>query len=262
MKNIFDTHTHYTDNAFDEDRHELLASLPETGICGVINCGTDIRDSETSLALAHKYPYIYAAVGIHPHEAAKSNSSFLSFMRCFIEDEKVVALGEIGLDYHYDFSPRDVQKQIFRQQLELAKEYDLPVIIHDREAHSDTLAILNEFKPKGVLHCFSGSVEFARDALSLGLYIGLGGAVTFKNAKRPLEVASFVPSDMLLLETDCPYMTPHPHRGKRCDSSFITITAQKLAEVRGTDVRQILNQTADNARKLFNIKEQSNEKPK
>ncbi len=255
MKNIFDTHTHYTDSAFNNDRHELLASLPETGICAVINCGTDIHDSEKSLALANRYSYIYAAVGIHPHEAEKSNNNFLSRLQCLINDKRVVAVGEIGLDYHYDYSPRDIQKQVFIQQLELASRYDLPVIIHDREAHLDTLEILKEFKLRGVLHCFSGSVEFARDVLSLGLYIGLGGAVTFKSAKRPLEVASFVPSDMLLIETDCPYMTPHPYRGKRCDSSFIAYTAQKLAEVRGVDAQQIINQTADNARRLFKIEE-------
>lgn len=254
MDSIFDSHAHYTDSAFDTDRHELLASLSEAGVCGVINCSTDIEDCEKSRALANEYPFIYFAAGIHPHEAAQAKGDYIPSLRRLLADKKAVAVGEIGLDYHYDFSPRDIQKKVFCEQLYLAKELDMPVIIHDREAHADTLEILSEFMPKGVLHCFSGSAQTACEALSLGMYIGLGGAVTFKNAKKPLEVAACVPGDRLLIETDCPYMAPVPHRGKRCDSSFIPITAQKIAETRSTGVREILEQTAANARRLFNIR--------
>lgn len=255
MNNIFDSHAHYADSAFDADREKLLASLPETGICGVISCGTDIEVSKHSLALSRQYDYIYAAAGVHPHEAAKVSGDYLSDLRHLLADENTVAIGEIGLDYHYDFSPRDVQKKIFREQLELAIELDLPVIIHNREAHADTLEILKEYKPKGVLHCFSGSAQTAFEVLSLGIYIGFAGAVTFKNAKKPLEAAACVPLDRLLIETDCPYMAPVPHRGKRCDSSMIPLTAEKLAEVKNTDASEILCKTAENARRLFNIKE-------
>lgn len=251
MNNIFDSHAHYTDSAFDDDRHPLLAFLPKAGVCGIINCGTDIKDSKESVLLSHKYDFMYAAVGIHPHEASKTKNCYFAQLSELLADKKVVAIGEIGLDYHYDFSPREVQKRLFDEQLRLAKKFSLPVIIHNRKAHADTLEILKEHKPAGVLHCFSGSVEVLKEVLDLNMYIGLGGAVTFKNAKKVLAVAFAVPLDRLLIETDCPYMAPEPHRGERCNSSLIPFTAAKIAEIKNISVDEVLSVTARNAQRLF-----------
>lgn len=253
MNNIFDSHAHYDSDAFDADRKELLSALPEQGVCGIINCGSDMASSLKSLELADEFDYIYAACGVHPHEAEGCKRGYISVLEKLCKEKKCVAVGEIGLDYHYDFSPRDIQQKVFEEQLILAKELDLPVIIHDREAHEDTLNLLKKYKPKGVVHCFSGSVEMAKEIVKLGMYIGLGGAVTFKNARKPREVAEYVPSEMLLIETDCPYMTPVPFRGKRCDSSFIPYTAEVIAEVRGVTSQEILDLTKVNANKLFGL---------
>ena len=251
MNNIYDSHAHYNDEAFDEGREELISSLPDKGICGVINCATDIASSHVSLELAEKYPFIKAACGVHPHEASAAQEDYLYLLRPMLLEENCVAVGEIGLDYHYDFSPRDTQIKVFEEQIILANELDLPVIVHDREAHEDTLALLKKYRPKGVVHCFSGSVETAREVIDTGMYIGLGGAVTFKNARKPLEVAAFVPADRLLTETDCPYMTPVPFRGKRNDSSYIIYTAQVLAQARNTTPEEILEITRQNANTIF-----------
>ena len=251
--NIFDSHAHYDSEAFDADRKELLNALQQQGVCGIINCGTDIASSLVSLELSDEFGFVYAACGIHPHEAEGCKQGYLSVLKKLCMEKKCVAVGEIGLDYHYDFSPREIQQQVFEQQLVLAKELDLPVIVHDREAHEDTMTLLRRYKPKGVVHCFSGSAEMAKEVLKLGMYIGLGGAVTFKNARKPLEVAEMVPDDRLLIETDCPYMTPVPFRGKRCDSSFIPYTAEKLAEVRNTTAENILDITRKNANTLFGL---------
>lgn len=253
MANIFDSHAHYDSEAFDEDRAELLQSLPKKGIFAVLNCGSDVVSSLNSLELAGKYDYIYAACGVHPHEAGNAKKSYLETLVNMCKEEKCVAVGEIGLDYHYDFSPKDVQKKVFEQQLILAKELDLPVIIHDREAHEDTMNLIEKYRPRGVLHCFSGSAEMAKQAVNLGMYIGLGGAVTFKNARRPLEVAAVVPRDKLLIETDCPYMTPVPFRGQRNDSTLIPYTARVLAGVRNCSEEEILELTKQNALELFKI---------
>ncbi len=253
MNNIFDSHAHYDSEAFNDDRKELLSALPQQGVCGIINCGSDMASSLKSLELADEFDFIYAACGIHPHEAEGCKDGYLSVLKKLCSESKCVAVGEIGLDYHYDFSPRDIQQRVFEEQLVLAKELDLPVIIHDREAHEDTLNLLKKYKPKGVVHCFSGSVEMAKEIVKLGMYIGLGGAVTFKNARKPREVAEYVPSEMLLIETDCPYMTPVPFRGKRCDSSFIPYTAEVIAEVRGVTPQEILDLTRVNANKLFGL---------
>lgn len=252
-KNIFDTHAHYDDESFDEDRDELLSSLFSGSVSHIINCGCDLKSSLSTLALAEKYPDLYAAVGVHAHEAADCTQEDLAKIKKLYSHKKVVAVGEIGLDYHYDFSPRDRQLEVFTEQVKLANELSLPVIIHDREAHADTLNILKELRPKGVVHCFSGSAEMAREIIKLGLYIGLGGAVTFKNAVKPIEVAEFVPLDRLLLETDAPYMTPVPHRGKRCDSSYIAFTAEKIAGVKGMDVQELIDICHENSRKLFSV---------
>lgn len=253
MEHIFDTHAHYNDRAFDPDRFYLLDTLRESGISGVINCGTDLESSKLSLELSKKYSFVYAACGLHPEEAEKYSDLFFSELRELLDAEKCVAVGEIGLDYHYKDDNKELQKEIFEKQIFIANERSLPVIVHDREAHGDTLEILKRTRPKGVMHCFSGSVETMNEVLALGMYIGLGGAVTFKNAKKPLEVAKAVPLDRLLLETDCPYMAPVPKRGSRNDSSLIAFTAQKIAEERGISLEELLLKTEENAKRLFLI---------
>lgn len=251
--NIFDSHAHYDDEQFDIDRNELLVSFKEKGISGVVCCGTDIKTSEFAVLLSHKYDFIYSAVGFHPLENGEYNDGDLEKIRELAKDEKCVAIGEIGLDYHYEKDSRENQLILVEKQIELANELDLPIIFHDRESHEDTLNILKKYKPKGVVHCFSGSVEMAKEIIKLGMYIGLGGAVTFKNAVKPCEVAKFVPKDRLLIETDAPYMTPVPFRSKRCDSLHIPYTAEKIAELRGTTAQEILDLTDRNARRLFCI---------
>ncbi len=251
MALIYDSHAHYDSGAFDEDRDSLLASLKEKGVCAAVNCGSDIPSSIKSLELAKKYDFIYAACGVHPHEADEAPEGWLSEVKKLCGEEKCVAVGEIGLDYHYDFSPRDIQLKFFEEQVILANELSLPVIVHDREAHEDTMNILRKHKPKGVVHCFSGSAELAKEVLRLGMYIGLGGAATFKNARKPLEVAAIVPDDRLLIETDCPYMTPVPFRGQRNDSSFIPYSAAVIASVRNVSADEILDITRRNANALF-----------
>lgn len=248
---IFDSHAHYDDEAFDADRDELLTRLFSEDVCGIINVGCNMETSKKSVELARKYPLIWAAVGVHPHDAEKVSSNYLEELATLLSGPKVVAIGEIGLDYHYDFSPRDVQKKVFAEQLEFAKDLDLPVIIHNREAHADTLELLKKYRPKGVVHCFSGSLEMANEIIKLGMYIGLGGAVTFKNAKNPVLVAKNITLDRILLETDCPYMAPVPHRGTRCDSSMIRLTVEKIASERGPSVEKILSVTTENAETLF-----------
>ncbi len=252
-RNIFDTHAHYDDSRFNEDRDTLLSSLAEKGVSTIINCGCDLRSSLTTLSLAEKYDFIYAAVGVHAHEAEEATESDLEQIRELYGNNKVVAVGEIGLDYHYDFSPRERQLEIFERQLILANSLDLPVIVHDRESHEDTMKLLKKHSPKGVVHCFSGSVEMAKEIIKLGMYIGIGGAVTFKNAKKPVEVTEYLPLDRLLLETDAPYMTPVPFRGQRCDSSHIACTAERIAEIKGINAQELIDICNENAKKLFGI---------
>lgn len=254
MNNIFDSHAHYDDEQFDSDRSELLASLESKGVSGVVFCGVNIETSKFSVETSHKYGYIYSAVGFHPLNLSDYKEGDLGILKELCKDEKVVAVGEIGLDYHYEKETRPQQLELVEKQIILANELSLPIIFHDRESHEDTLNLLKKHKPKGVVHCFSGSVEMAKEVIKLGMYIGLGGAVTFKNAVKPVEVAKYVPDSRLLIETDCPYMTPVPFRGKRNDSSLIPYTAQKLAEVRGVSPQEILDLTAKNAKTLFNIK--------
>lgn len=251
-KNIFDSHAHYDDSAFDADRDEFLDALPGLGVCNVINCGADLASSQRSIDLTAHYPYFYAAVGIHPEEGNKLPSDWLGQLELLLEQPKVVAVGEIGLDYHFEENPpHEVQKDIFQKQIELANAHHLPIIVHDRDAHGDTMELLNRLKPRGVVHCFSGSVEMAKEVLKLGMYIGLGGAVTFKNARVPVEVAKMVPDNRLLLETDCPYMTPVPFRGKRNDSSLIAYTAERIAEIRGVGVQELIDWACENTKTLF-----------
>lgn len=253
LTHIFDSHAHYDDARFSEDVYDLLDTLPEKGVSGVISCGVNAESTRFAQALAQKYDYIYAAAGFHPLNLEDVPENAETVLCELLKDPKTVAVGEIGLDYHYEKESRTEQLALFEMQLRLAKELDLPVIVHDREAHDDTLRLLKEIQPTGVVHCFSGSVEMAKEILKLDMYIGLGGAVTFKNAVKPVEVAAMVPAERLLLETDAPYMTPVPFRGKRCDSSLIAYTAARIAEIRGVDTQALCKQTEANTRRLFRI---------
>ena len=252
---IFDSHAHYDSQQFDEDREVLLTEiLPSKGVCGVINNSATYESIADTIALCDKYPYFYGAVGIHPECAKDLPDDWAAKVEEGLKHPKVVALGEIGLDYYYeDECPREIQKEVFIRQLEIAKKLDVPVIIHDREAHGDTMDILREYKPKGVLHCFSGSVEMCREVMKLGMYIGMGGVVTFKNARHSVEVMKDVPLDRFMLETDCPYLAPVPMRGKRNDSSYIPYAAAKIAELRGITATEVLDISRENIKKLFGI---------
>ena len=250
---IFDTHSHYTDSAFDEDRDQVLDALPKEGIVHAVLAGTTLEDSAAGIALTRRYDYLYAAVGIHPETAGQHPADYLAQLERMAADPRVVAVGEIGLDYHYEGYDRDVQIRLFREQLDLAKQLDLPVIIHARDCTEDYVNILREMRPRGVVHCFSGSAETAREVLKLGMYIGFTGVLTFKNAKKALKALAEVPEDKLVLETDCPYMAPVPFRGKRCDSRMSPYTGEAAALVRGTDTQTILEQTCRNGERLFNI---------
>lgn len=249
LRGIFDTHSHYTDEKFDGVRTELIATLHEKGVIGMITCGVDIENSRAELALAKEFPFMYAAAGYHPENI--ENTDFdESALISLLSDEKTVAIGEIGLDYHWD-TDREKQKEFFKKQLCLSKKLDMPVIVHDREAHADTLDFLKKYTPRGVVHCFSGSAETAKEILNLGMYIGIGGVVTFKNARKTAEVAKVVPLDRILLETDCPYLAPVPFRGKICHSGYITYTAQKIAEIKNISPQAVINASYENAKRLF-----------
>ncbi len=251
LDGIFDTHAHYDDEKFQDIQDELLQGLFHRGLSGIITCGCDIASSKSAIALAEKYDKMYAAVGFHP-ENLPTSENYLEELTALLSHPKVVALGEIGLDYYWDI-PKGKQLRIFEEQLVLANRLDIPVIVHDREAHGDTLEILKKHKPKGVLHCFSGSVETAREIINLGMYIGIGGVVTFKNARKTVEVAEMLPADRILLETDCPYLAPVPFRGKLCHSGLIAYTAERVAEIRGTTASDIISKTHQNAKDLFGI---------
>lgn len=254
MTNIFDTHAHYADRAFDEDRDVLLKALPDMGVRYVMlasSCPEDIRDNA---AISEKYDYIYWASGVHPEFAESAPPDYLDIVRNgALSSGKVKAIGEIGLDYHYDGYDREKQISMFEEQIVLAKELSLPVIVHSRDACEDTLKLLKKHKPEGVLHCFSGSAETAAEVVKLGMYVGFTGVLTFKNAKKALKALEAVPTDRLLLETDCPYMAPVPYRGKRCDSSMIAYTAVKAAEIKGMDTQELLTVTCENAKRFYSI---------
>ena len=249
---IFDTHSHYDDRRFDSIRDELLNYLFESGIDGIITCGCDIPSSKSAITLSEKYDKMYAAVGFHPTNIPLSSPD-LSELKTLISKEKVVALGEIGLDYHWD-TPKDLQKEWFLAQLDLATELDLPVILHDREAHGDMFDIISNYDIKGVMHCYSGSCEMAKQLIDKGLYIGVGGVVTFKNGRKLQEVVKILPKDRILLETDCPYLAPEPFRSKTCHSGLIAFTARKIAEIRNESVEEVISYTNENAKRLFGIK--------
>lgn len=253
-KNIFDTHAHYADEAFDADRSEILAQLPEKGVRYVMLAASSLRDTKENSELSKQYPYIYAASGIHPESLDETPENYRDILRSTIaENPKIRAVGEIGLDYHYEGYDREKQIRFFREQLELAAELDMPVIVHSRDASEDTVNILREYRPKGVVHCFSGSAETAREILKLGMYIGFTGVLTFKNAKKAIRALEAVPLDRLLLETDCPYMAPVPFRGMRCDSSMIAYTAEKAAEVKGIGTQELIDAACENAMRFYRI---------
>ncbi len=252
---LFDTHAHMDADAFDDDRHELLASLPDQGISLLMNPGCSLESSLNAVALARRYDFVYAAVGSHPDVADEVDESLIGTYRELCgKFSKIKAIGEIGLDYHYEDIPRDIQKQAFRLQMELAKELDLPVIVHEREAHEDGLRIVDEFPTvKGVFHCYSGSLEMAKELIRRGWYIGFTGVLTFKNARKAIEVAANIPLERIVLETDCPYMAPVPFRGKRNDPGKLCHMAEKLAGLRGITVEEAARITLENGKRLYRI---------
>jgi TatD DNase family protein len=251
IQGIFDSHAHYDDPAFDPDREEVLASLAGSGVSAVMNIGADLESSRMVAELARTHDFIWAAVGVHPHGAADLPEDWLRQLEELAALPRVRAIGEIGFDYHYDGDWKEAQRRVFEEQLQLAARLGLPVVIHDRDAHGDTMELLRQYRPAGVVHCYSGSAEMAKEILSLGMYIGFTGVVTFKNARRALEAAAVVPLDRLLVETDCPYMAPEPFRGRRCDSSMLPYTIGKLAEVKGISPQELAHAAAENARHLF-----------
>ena len=248
---IFDTHSHYEDPRFDDIRDQLFTTMHQNGVCGIVTCGCDETSSKAALKMAEDYDFVYAAVGIHPGNI--DSGTTIEQIKALATRKKCVAIGEIGLDYYWVDDNKREQIEIFEKQIVLAKELDLPIIVHDRDAHGDTLEILKKYKPKGVVHCFSGSVEMAQEIIKLGMYIGVGGVITFKNAKKLPDVVRIIPDELLLVETDCPYLAPEPYRGKLCHSGMINLTAGKIAEIRNTTTEQILNLTTQNAKKMFDL---------
>lgn len=252
---LFDTHAHLDDRAFDSDRAALLQTLPGQGIGLLMNPGCDLVSSRAAVRLAGEYGYIYAAVGSHPDAAAEVNADVMQAYRTLcLENPKIKAIGEIGLDYHYEDVPREIQQQAFRMQMALAAELSLPVIVHDREAHADAMAIVEEFPTvHGVFHCYSGSLEMAQWLIRRGWYIGFTGVLTFKNARKALEVAGAIDLERLVLETDCPYMAPEPFRGTRNDPGKLYRMAERLAELRGLSVEEVHKITLENGKRLYHI---------
>lgn len=251
----FESHAHYDDKRFKEDREELLRELlPAAGVSHIINIGCDLKSSEMSIRLAEKYDYIYAAVGIHPHELYDMSSQTIERLKKLSAHPKAVAIGEIGLDYYYDTHPREFQRFWFIQQLRLAEETGLPVVIHSRDAAQDTFEIISRSKVRrGSIHCYSGSAEMAQEYVKMGFHIGIGGVVTFRNAKKLVETVQAIPLESILIETDCPYLAPEPNRGKRNDSRNLQYVVEKIAELKGIAPEEIAEITAQNAKALFGI---------
>lgn len=249
---IFDTHAHYDDKTFAQDEN-LFEQLKDFGVMGGITCGIDTQTIKKAIALVKDTDNWYATAGFHPENLPKSLKEIDDIIP-FLSNKKVVAVGEIGLDYYWNLSEREHQINCFARQLEIANDYNLPAVVHDREAHSDTLDILKKYKPKGVVHCFSGSAESAAEIIKLGMYIGIGGVVTFKNARKTVDVVKALPLERILLETDAPYLTPEPYRGKQNHSGMITFVAQKIAQIKGIDTKTVLEVCNQNAYSLFKIK--------
>lgn len=251
---LFDTHAHYYDRAFDGDRDAVLSVLPEAGVELVLCPGCDLPTSREAVALAERYPHVYAAAGVHPEDALGLPENWLEEVERLTRHPKVKAVGEIGLDYYWKEVPRDLQKEVFRAQLALAERLDLPVIVHDREAHGDCLAMVREFpQVRGVFHCYSGSAEDARQLIKWGWHLSFTGTITFKNARKAPEVIRETPLERLMVETDAPYMAPTPYRGKRCDSRYVYRMAETIAEIKGLSVEEVVRVTTENGKRLFGI---------
>jgi TatD DNase family protein len=254
---LFDTHVHLNAEQFNEDLQEVIDRAQAEGVEKMVVVGFDRPTITKAIELCETYDFIYASVGWHPVDAIDMKPEDLEWLRELSAHPKVVALGEMGLDYHWDKSPKEIQKEVFKKQIQLAREVNLPIIIHNREATSDIVEILKEegaAEVGGIMHCFSGSVETAKECLDMNFYISLGGPVTFKNAKKPKEVAEAVPLDRLLIETDCPYLAPHPYRGKRNEPAFVKLVAEQIADLKGISYDEVAKATTENAKKLFDIK--------
>ncbi|MFZ5944512.1 MAG: TatD family hydrolase [Bacillota bacterium] len=254
---LFDTHAHLEDKKFQDDVGDVVKRAAEHHVSLILNVGYNLRHARSSIALAEKYDFIYASVGLHPHDAKDQSKGFWEELYKLAGHPKVAALGEMGLDYYWDNSPRDVQRDVFRQQIAMAKDLQKPIIIHDRDAHQDVLTIVREeraFEVGGVFHAYSGSWEMAKEILDMGFYISIGGPVTFNNARKLIEVAEKIPLESLLIETDCPYLTPHPFRGKRNEPAYVKLVAEKIAKIRNLRWEQVAQITKDNGQKLFEIK--------
>ncbi len=255
---LFDSHAHYNDSKFDEDRFLILDRMQEAGIGYIMNAADSMESIEKILKISEKYSFVYASVGVHPENCADLCEHDMDILEKYTCHEKVRAIGEIGLDYYWDTCPKHLQKQWFTRQIELAKKVKLPIIIHDRDAHADTMDIVRATNARdtgGVFHCYSGSVEMAREILSQSLYIAFGGTLTFKNAKKVKEVAHYVPLSQILIETDSPYLAPEPHRGKRNSSLFIIHVAEELAKIKGVSLDEVIRATTNNAKNLFKIED-------
>ncbi len=252
---FFDTHAHLNDDQFDKDRDEVISSLKDYNVTRVLNASCDIDSAKATIALCDKYDFIYGAVGIHPHDANQAPEDYIGTLRELSKHDKIKAIGEIGLDFYRDHSPRDIQRVRFREQLELARELNLPVIIHDRDAHEECLNILRDFTDlKVVYHCYSGSLEYAKILVELGFYLSFTGAITYSNARVAPAVLEWLPMDRIFIETDCPYLAPVPNRSKRNFPGFVPLVAEKIAEIKGLTVEDVAKATFDNASKFFNIK--------
>lgn len=255
---IFDTHAHYDDDAFDEDRDTLLGEIFSSGICCITDVGASVKSSKSAVALSKKWSQIYAAVGVHPDSTADMTEEDIETLRSLAQEKKVVAIGEIGLDYYWDNSPREVQKKWFERQLALAREVDLPVIIHSREAAKDTMDIMREAAKAGntgVIHCYSYAAPMAKEYISMGFFIGIGGVLTFKNARVIKEVASEIPLSSIVLETDSPYLAPVPYRGKRNNSMYLKEVVKQLAQIKQVSEETVIMTTLANAKRLYRLEE-------
>ncbi|WP_251554301.1 TatD family hydrolase [Neobacillus muris] len=253
---LFDTHAHLNDEQYKEDLQEVIERMQEQGVSNVVVVGFDQPTIKRAMELAEQYEFIYACVGWHPVDAIDMTDEDLRWIERLAAHPKVVALGEMGLDYHWDKSPKDIQKEVFRKQIRLAKKVKLPIVIHNREATADVVEILKQEGAEevgGIMHCFSGSPETAKECIDMNFYISLGGPVTFKNAKKPKEVAADVPLDKLLIETDCPYLAPHPYRGKRNEPAYVKLVAEQIAEIKGLTYEEVAEATTQNAKKFFGI---------
>ena len=253
---IFDTHAHYDDEAFDDDREELLAGLPAAGIGTAVNIASSVKSIDDCLQMAHRFPHVYCALGIHPEHCADLTDALLNEIRDKLSDDKALAVGEIGLDYYWPQPDRELQRYWFARQIQLAREADLPVVVHSREAAADTMRIMKENlaeKVGGVVHCYSYSAELAKEFVKMGFYIGIGGVVTFKNAKKIVEVVNAIPLEHIVLETDCPYLAPVPYRGKRNSSMYLPYVVSRIAEIKGVTEEEVINTTEINARNMYRL---------